>query len=59
MATKSKTLYRIRPECYDLWTDSTDYGRDSLITADEVERLARDWAMPISKLMEQVEEAND
>ena len=56
---QSETLYRIRPEFYDLWTDSTDYGRDSLITAGEVERLARDWAMPISKLMEQVEEAND
>jgi len=55
---QSETLYRIRPEFYDLWTDSTDYEQDSLITADEIERLARDWAMPISKLMEQVEEVN-
>lgn len=48
--------YRIKPEFYDSWTNSPNYETASIVDADEIERLSREWGTPIDELMEQVDE---
>lgn len=46
--------YKIKPEYYDIWGA---YEGNDTVTADEINRLANEWEMPVEALMEQVEEA--
>lgn len=48
-------LYTIKPEYAEYWTNIPE-DADKPITMEEIERLAREWDVPVSDLMEQVEE---
>lgn len=48
--------FKIKPEHYDAWGVTED---TSIVTEDEIARLAQSWGMNIDDLMEQVEEEED
>lgn len=46
--------YRILPEYHEYWGDNVD--DDTIVSMNEIRRLAAEWDVPVEKLMEQVEE---
>ena len=52
---KTMKLYTIKPEYAENWTNIPE-DAEKPITMEEIERLAREWDVPVSDLMEQVEE---
>ena len=54
MCDLGERVYRIKPEFYDQWGSSVD--ENTRITYPDLMDLARSWDVPISDLMDQVEE---
>ena len=51
--------YRIKPEYLDAWTGGNVYNSDEtpeIVDEVEIERLSREWNVPVETLLEQVEE---
>lgn len=50
--------YKVKPEYQDAWFGGlpTDEIGDAIVSEDEINRLSREWGMPVEDLMEQVEE---
>ena len=46
--------YRIMPEYLTLWGEDTT--EDTVITTEEIERLAAEWGKPVEELMDQLTE---
>lgn len=51
-------LYTIRPEYVESWTNLPE-DEAKPVTMEEIERCAMEWDVPVSELMEQVEEIDD
>jgi hypothetical protein len=49
---KKMKTYTIKPEYVDLW--GSEISNDTVITEDEVERLAEEWETPVDELLEQL-----
>lgn len=45
--------FKIKPEFYDNWGA---YEGNDIVTEDQINDLAAEWEMPVTDLMEQVEE---
>lgn len=50
-------MYTIKPEYLPLWGEDAD--ENTIITQDDVERLAADWETSVEELLEQLEEVGD
>lgn len=49
--------YRVKDEFVDSWT--SEDVRPLIVTGEEIKRLAREWDVPVSELMEEVEEEDE
>ena len=50
-----KMTYKIKPEYYDEWfVNSPD--PDYIVTEDELNRLSKEWCVPVKELLKQLEE---
>lgn len=48
-------VYRVRSEYVDKWSNDSEWADNPIVDEAEIERLAREWEVPIDDLMEQVE----
>lgn len=46
--------FKVKDEFIDSWTDHSESTEEIIVTDEEIERLSKEWDVPVQKLMNQV-----